>query len=800
MKQQTVVQFFREANSFVVSSYDAIARSAPHIYISALPFAAKDSLIRQYFASHCTGVISVDAFDVDSHGGSFLMTITGHEASVTLVAYSQDNRHLVSSSEDNTVRVWNAQTGEEVMPPMGVDHHSVLAVAFTSGDKRVAVISANERLRVKHISTQHEFLYTLHGGVEEFTSAAFSPDGALVATGRWGGRVHIWSTETRNQMFSFKFDTTASRLKFSPSGRLLAGFMYHSETIELWDRITGQCSGHPLTTEGRVSSLAISPDSIFLAAAGSEKATQLWNLETPELDPIVPRCGGGTAPLAFAPDGVHLLDVIDDHVRLWNYRANKEAAKLLHGHSKGINSVSYSPDGLYVASASSDKTIRVRDIPDSRNLARRLPEPSVVTCVAVAPGNTFIVSGSLDGSVHVWNVQTGEQKLRLQRLTRSSNSNDGSILSDRTRPIQFPVVRYVPLPPEGQGTAVSVAISSDEQLIALGSDLTWKTLPGFRESWIWLWSAQTGELIQEFTLGSDCRLLEMVFSLDNLQLATSLLEASGQAVVRVWELTAIRRFAIHPHRFTEKFRRPKIAFSPDGRLLVAAVHGDSEVRLWWKDSGASFGATFGANCSEVCFLAFSHDGSKLITGHYNGTVLFHNAGNGLQLSIYTVDSGIGIVDWVACSPNERFIVRISHQPDQTSRTMRIWDTTMPDMVTAIRVNDIWNGAATFSANSQSIIIGQNDRTMVWQVETLCRLAAGPRSDPLTQFLRGGLDKDGWVKRPSGELLLWIPPEYREYVQLPCTLVIGTPRVVITSHPTGLHYGEEWTSCWRNATE
>ena len=70
-----LARFLRDANSFVASSHQAIARSAPHIYISALPFADKHSLVYEEFAPKCSGLISVSIISIPHHAGK-LVTVT----------------------------------------------------------------------------------------------------------------------------------------------------------------------------------------------------------------------------------------------------------------------------------------------------------------------------------------------------------------------------------------------------------------------------------------------------------------------------------------------------------------------------------------------------------------------------------------------------------------------------------------------------------------------------------------------------------------------------------------------------
>jgi len=118
IKTPIISQFLRDANTFVASSHAAIRKSAPHIYISALPFAAKGSLVYRDFTPLCTGIVSVKTSGTDNQGDRLVATLTGHEDEVNSVDYSPDGQYLASGSLDGTVRIWDTRTGEEAMAPL----------------------------------------------------------------------------------------------------------------------------------------------------------------------------------------------------------------------------------------------------------------------------------------------------------------------------------------------------------------------------------------------------------------------------------------------------------------------------------------------------------------------------------------------------------------------------------------------------------------------------------------------------------------------------------------------------------
>ena len=247
-----------------------------------------------------------------------------------------------------------------------------------------------------------------------------------------------------------------------------------------------------------------------------------------------------------------------------------------------------------------------------------------------------------------------------------------------------------------------------------------------------------------------------------------------------------------------------MSMSPDGQLIAVAVSWARKVHIWQTGTGQPLGAPFQYQY-DVSFVAFSGDGSKIVTGTLSGILEVRDIHSRQIASSHTdatpMRGSLGFniplhFNWLARSLDERFMAQGLSPETGVGHKMRLWDAETPGVVTTVYLNRIGAGAA-FSTDSQYLMIGGWDRIMVWRVEAILALAAGPQRDPLAQLLCHGPPKDGWVKGPSGELLLWIPPEYREYLQLPpCTLMISKYRVVLSGDAAGLRYGTDWTLCWR----
>ena len=94
-----------------------MAKSAPHIYLSALPFAPTRSLVSTHYSVSFHRILHVERGRL-SHWPSSEMMISNHGARVIAVAFSPGGQHIVSGSDDGIIRVWNATTGETAVGPL----------------------------------------------------------------------------------------------------------------------------------------------------------------------------------------------------------------------------------------------------------------------------------------------------------------------------------------------------------------------------------------------------------------------------------------------------------------------------------------------------------------------------------------------------------------------------------------------------------------------------------------------------------------------------------------------------------
>jgi len=740
-----LAQFLRDAHSFVASSHEAIERSAPHIYISALPFADNNSLVYKDFAPRCTGMITVDTFGVNQHGGNTVMRLTGHESAVHSVSYSSNGRILASGSGDGTVRIWDTLTGEETMSPMRSGDGAVLSVDFARNGKWVASGTEAGAVCVWNIPPGHwkTSYQKLSNHSRSVRSVAFSPDSSRLASASEDKTIRLWNPETGEQLAVLSGHTRAvTGVAFSPDGELLASSS-DDRSIRLWHSTTGQVMHEPLRTAGH-STVDISPDGEMIAGGYYDEVVLTRRTTGERITDLKVASWHQTRSARFSPDGRLFLVACERNVHLWTLHSDPYNASRvdLGGHGGNVNWATFSPDGMYIASASDDGTIRIWSTESGKSIVQPMPaHEQEVKSVVVSHDGASIISGSWDKSVGVWNAQTGEATLPPWRGHTKS--------------------------------VLSVSISPDGDLIASTSE----------DRTIQLWDAQSGAAIGEPMCDHTESVWAVTFSHDGRWLAS----ASDDCTARLWDTATRQKLAVGP--LICQRGANVVAFSPDDGL-VAAGDQSGRLYLWRTDTGEQAHEPLYANDEIVWSVAFSPDGAQIVSGGEDNAARIWDINAGQ--CVLVLQGHTRSVSTVAWSFDASVIATGSDDA-----TLRLWDASTGATLATLHRHTAGVQSVVFTRDGRFIISSSSDTTIrKWDARAAYQLPSERSNDPVA-LLESATLKDGWLVGSSGELILWVPAEYRAYLQVnPCTLVIGQSRIVIGVGDSGLHAGLNWTSCWR----
>ena len=544
----------------------------------------------------------------DAETGECQQTLKGHDREVTAVAYAPDGQSLASASRDNTVKLWDAETGECQQTLKGHDGR-VTGVAYAPDGQSLASASEDNTVKLWDAETG-ECQQTLKGHDREVTAVTYAPDGRSLASVSWDQTVKLWDAETGECQQTLKgHNREVTAVAYAPDGQSLASVSW-DQTVKLWDAETGKCQ-QTLKGHGEwVTAAVYAPNGQSLASASEDKTLKLWDAETGECQQTLKGHDRKVTAVAYAPDGQSLASASEDKtVKLWDAETG-ECQQMLKGHDGGVTAVAYAPDGQSLASASRDNAVKLWDAETGKWQQTLKGHDGGVGAVAYAPDGQRLASASEDKAVKLWDAETGECQQTLkghdsgvravvyapdgQRLASASRDQTVKLWDAETGECQQTLKEH-------DGGVTAVVYAPDGQSLASAS----------RDQTVKLWDTETGKC-QQTLKGHDGGVTAAVYAPDGQRVAS----ASRDNTVKLWDAkTGECQQTLKGHDGGVR----AVVYAPDGQSLASASW-DNTVKLWDAETGECQQTLKGHN-GGVTGVAYAPDGLSLVSASADGSCI-----------------------------------------------------------------------------------------------------------------------------------------------------------------------------------
>jgi WD40 repeat protein/nucleoside phosphorylase len=464
----------------------------------------------------------------------------------------------------------------------------------------------------------------------------------------------LWSANLENANLT-NADLSYARLSFANlkgatllganlRGAKLVGAKLGSRSSEILADLAGVGAAPPSVQNSALTpmvsstlfccAVAWSPSGDIVAVGQKDGAIKLLDPVTGQTLRVLRGHYGLIHDLSFSRNGLLLASASQDKtVRLWTITTG--ACLVLDGHRGPVKSISFSADGTKLASGSQDKTVRLWSVNSTICIALFVLEGHTesVESVAFAVDGSTIASGSEDGTIHIWSAVSGRLKFALSGHRHGVNcvafSPDGLLLasasSDRT-------VRL------WNGTE-SFGTSEDTSFVGFG---------------LWESPCPSVELS-----GHASSVESVAFSPDGMNLAS----ASEDGIIRLWSRADRRLLRV----FGSAGRRVhNISFSADGQKLAASIPESNSVAIWSVIHDGSVGGVLMGQPAVISSIAFRGDSTKLISTSSNNMV-----------RVWDVPTGCALGD---IGEHDSCVRAVAFSPQGTcwaaafGRRVRLWDT------------------------------------------------------------------------------------------------------------------------------
>ncbi len=609
-----------------------------------------------------------------------------HHERVTGVDVTPDGKTIVSVGDDQLVRFWDLDSGKQLRTIRWKEDASLGNLAITPNGKRV-LVCVGKTVEVLDYASGIK-VETLTGHDAEIGCLAMNQDGTILATGSRDKTIRLWDAATGKPLLRLKgHDFPVSCLAFSPDGKLLASGAAPNEKwdvlnpVKLWNVQTGKQARQFDGPVADVTGVAFGMEGRQLFLAGALFEPYVFDIATGKrlLSPV----GRTITNLAVSRNGHFLAFEQTCCIHVFDSRGGKKLSQITSEKIRR-GPMAFTPDGKsLITSAAGGEAIRIWDVATGKE-RRLLPgHHHSVLAIMFSPDGKTIASGGEDGSVRLWEPQTGRE---LKVLMRD--------------PLYVP--RRVAYSPDGKKLVTVEQVSQAKRCELAAGNID---IVPVEENRCRLWDITTA---RELHLLGKFHFLDgypsVAFTRDSGRVLTLDLDA-----IRIWDVAnRIEQLPLRKRGGT--FHR--LAVAPDEQLVAVAGYLENEQRaakvmpiLLLDAKNGKMIHAFLPDCGPIKCLEFAPDGRTLASAGYDNAIRLWDVQSKAQLR--TISCGFD-PSCLRFSPDGKLIA--------VSPGVGVYEVVTGARVHGFSGHDDTVNAVAFSPDGRLLAsAGQDDCVYVWDV-------------------------------------------------------------------------------------
>lgn len=522
--------------------------------------------------------------------------LRGHSRRIIFASFLPKGKTIISVSNDNTIRLWDASTGacQEIIPFDSKE----CRVASISHDGTKLALGVGNRLYVWNIKSR-EIIKKIDVNTPLLLDCSFSPNDKEIVYVIAEKKVYIWNIENdKSYSLTNEHDSNVNRVQMTPDGEKVVCVSY-DDSIKYYNISNrNNISKEIVPIKGRLA-IPCSDNKKMIIADGQNLI--LYNYVNKQLEETMKGHTSRVYNVSLSSDGQYVVSSSLNEVILWEISSGKLLQKI---EERGY-SASISQDNRKMFFLSEDYDIHLVGIGNDV-IRQSFHAPTQFNAVACSPSGRNIASASDDGRIRIWDAENGTVKLILEGHTNRVKdvvySPDGQRIasaSDKTIHVwDVQTGRQIIKPLERHTLVINaISFSSDGKRLASAS---W-------DGTVRIWDIEKGKCK---TFPSNTIYYDICYSPDGQHYAT----ADGNGLVKIWDIEGNCVKTLEG----DELWTISVSYNPDGRI-IASTSRDGTIRLWNANTGECLRVLRGHTDSATSAI-FSKDGKYIISTSYDNTI------------------------------------------------------------------------------------------------------------------------------------------------------------------------------------